>query len=321
MRDDGRTESRNNGRNLWRVMSVYVVESASCCGATALSCVGPTAVSSGPIVLWQENNLKPQHRPTVFACSVNPFATFERRLIIPIMRPFDDKRATKIQTDKVPLVQGPLHKDDLAASPATEPKLKPGPLQPGPRPIKRAATSSPSEPSGKVIRGSPRNLALQGAGRLENSIGSDGFVRDESPWDTFKLYYECDLAGNVAVCIRSSDSRAARAIRQYPGEDADRILGILRSISHRNVVSVWECFRTSDSLYTLSKFDPITLDHIVACKAFPNQLELAAIISQVCSLIQSRKRTRSLIMYSFLTDYRIYLPKISITYLWIVPAF
>lgn len=202
------------------------------------------------------------------------------------MRPFDDNRATKIQTDMVPLLQQALHKDDRASSPATEPKLNPGPLQPGSRPIKRAATPSPSEPSGKVIRGSAKNLALQGAGRLENTIGSDGFVRDESPWDTFKLYYECDLAGNVAVCVRSSDCRAARAIRRYPSVDADRILRILRSISHKNVVSTWECFRTSDSLYTLGKFDPLTLDHVVACKAFPNQVELAAIMSQVrCSII------------------------------------
>lgn len=195
------------------------------------------------------------------------------------MRPIDDRRVTKI-LDKVPLLQQTSHKTD-AAAPANEPRIKPGPLKPGSRPIKRTTTPSPSEPPGKVIRGSPRNFALQGTGHLENSIGWDGFVRDESPWDTFKPYYECDLAGNVSVCVQSSGNRAARAIRRYPSEDADRILGILRSTSHKNVVSIWECFRTSDSLYTLSKFDPLTLDHVVACKAFPDQVELAAIMSQV----------------------------------------
>ncbi|EKV17072.1 hypothetical protein PDIG_16990 [Penicillium digitatum PHI26] len=42
---------------------------------------------------------------------------------------------------------------------------------------------------------------------------------------------------------------------------------------------------------TLSKFDPLTLDHVVACKAFPNQVELAAIMSQVySSLIPQNER-------------------------------
>ncbi|CAG7923596.1 unnamed protein product [Penicillium olsonii] len=196
------------------------------------------------------------------------------------MRPLDEKRVTKIQVDQVALVQQPLHKNYAEVSPATKPKLKPGPLQPGSRLIKSSATPSPPEPPSKVIPGSPGDIALQGTGHLENSIGSDGFLRDESPWDTFKPYYECDLAGTVAVCVPCSGSRAARAIRRYPSKDADRILEILRSTSHTNVVFVLECFRTSDSLYTLSKFDPLTLDHVVACKAFPNQVELAAIMSQ-----------------------------------------
>ncbi|KAF7712890.1 Protein kinase domain-containing protein [Penicillium ucsense] len=195
------------------------------------------------------------------------------------MRPLDEKRATKIQVDQVPLLQQPVHKNDADGLPTTKPKLTPGPLQPSSHLKKRSTTPSHAEPPSKVIQGPPGNLALQGTGRLD-SIGTGGFVRDESPWDTFKLYYECDLAGTVAVCVRSSGSRAVRAIRQYPIQDADRIIGILRSLSHQNVVSIWECFRTSDSLYTLSKFDPLTLDHVVACKAFPEPVELAAIMSQ-----------------------------------------
>lgn len=229
--------------------------------------------------------LKPQQTHTVFAWSITHFATFSRRLISPIMRPLDDKRVTKIQFDQVPLLQQPPLQNDAKLSPAAEPKLKPGPLQPGSRLTKGSATPSPSEPPDKVIRDSTRNLAHKGTGHLENSAGSDGFVPDESPWDTFKLYYECDLAGTVAVCVRSSGTRASRAIRQYPIKDADRILDILSSTSHKNVASICDCLRTSDSLYTLSKFDPLTLDHVVACKAFPDQLELAAIMSQVCSSV------------------------------------
>ena len=145
-------------------------------------------------------------------------------------------------------------------------------------------------PSRKVLRGSPRPLALHQSSQSENRTVLDIVIRDESPWDTFKKFYECDLAGTVAVCIRLSGSRSVWAIRQYSREDADRIVGIFRSTRHVNVVSIWECFRTSDALYTLSEFYPLTLDHVVACRAFPNQQQLAAIMSQVLSPVSLRYR-------------------------------
>ncbi|KAJ5976533.1 hypothetical protein N7481_010240 [Penicillium waksmanii] len=94
-------------------------------------------------------------------------------------------------------------------------------------------------------------------------------------------YYDCDLAGPVAVCVRYSGDRGIWAVRQYLIEDADKVLWNLRSMRHRNLASTRECFRTPDILYTLGEFDPLILDHIVACKAFPDEQELAAIMSQL----------------------------------------
>jgi serine/threonine protein kinase len=117
----------------------------------------------------------------------------------------------------------------------------------------------------------------------QSIIGPGITARIESPWDTFRKYYDCDLAGPVAVCVRSSGDRGVWAARQYPIEDADKVLRNLRSMRHRNLASIRECFRTPEILYTLGDFDPLVLDHIVACKAFPDEQELAAIMSQVCS--------------------------------------
>jgi hypothetical protein len=128
-------------------------------------------------------------------------------------------------------------------------------------------------------RSSPRQETMQ----WESGIGPGLTVRDESPWDTFRRYYDCDLAGPVAVCVRSSGDRGVWAVREYPIEDAGKVLRILSSLRHRNLASIQECFRTPNILYTLGEFDPLVLDHIVACKAFPDEQELAAIMSQVCS--------------------------------------
>ena len=188
------------------------------------------------------------------------------------MQPVNDKRTTQYQADKVPLLKQPP--PDTEAAVPTPPELKSkrkGITPSSARLTKRPAAPSLAEPSHKVIRGSPRALALLKTNGPGNSSGSDLVIREKPPWDTFKKYYKCDLAGTVAVCIRRSSHRAAWVICQYSREDADRILGILPSTRHKNVISVIECFRTSDVLYTLSKFHPLILDHVVACKAFPDQ--------------------------------------------------
>ncbi|KAJ5974800.1 hypothetical protein N7481_008507 [Penicillium waksmanii] len=127
----------------------------------------------------------------------------------------------------------------------------------------------------------PRSSPRQETKQWESDSGPGITARNESPWDTFRKYYDCDLAGLVAVCVRSSGDRGVWAVRQYPIEDADKVLRILRSVRHRNLASIRECFRTKDIMYTLGEFDPLVLDHIVACKAFLDERELAAIMSQL----------------------------------------
>lgn len=197
------------------------------------------------------------------------------------MRPVDDKRVTQILVDAVPAPRkSAADPEAVVPSPPGLNAKRRGAIPSNGRLVKKTAAPSSIEPGGKTIQGFPRALALPEISEAGNSAGSDLVIRQEPPWDTFEKCYECDLAGTVAVCVRRSGRRAVWAIRQYPSKDANRILDILRSMHHKNVIAVWECFRTSDALYTLSKFHPLTLDHVVACKAFPNQQQLAAIMSQ-----------------------------------------
>lgn len=186
---------------------------------------------------------------------------------------------TRIVVEEIPLLQQ-LHTDPPAVvSSPPEHKSRRREEPHSSRLVKRNTSPPPSERSRKAIHG-PRALALPGIIQGGNTVGSDLIVRKESPWDTFEKIFECDLAGTVAVCTRRSGRRAVWAVRQYPSKHADRMMEIIRSIRHKNVLSVMECFHTSNSLYTLGKHQPLTLDHIVACKAFPDQKQLAAIMSQ-----------------------------------------
>lgn len=235
------------------------------------------------------------------------------------MRKLGEKRVTRIQAAQVALLPQPQTRTEV--SPATD--LKPGPpLHLGPAAEKRSATSSTSEHTGKKTRLVPQSPPRQETMQWQSIIGSGLTVRDESPWGTFRKYYDCDLAGPVAVCVRSSGDRGVWAVRQYPIEDADKILRILRSMRHENLASIRECFRTPELLYTLGDFDPLVLDHIVACKAFPDEQELAAIMSQVHSSFPSPicQMAKWLIPYSSLTGCHISWPTVSTTHLWIALA-
>jgi hypothetical protein len=84
-----------------------------------------------------------------------------------------DKRATRIQPSQIALL--PQLPPENGVSPSSDPKSKSGHFVPSSHP-NRPPTSSPSEPGGKIIKGSPRALALQANSRT----GSDLNVRNES---------------------------------------------------------------------------------------------------------------------------------------------
>jgi hypothetical protein len=186
--------------------------------------------------------------------------------------------------DGLPLINQSATDTQPVVPSQPKPKSKISEDLPAIRLAKRNAPPSLVEPNRKTIHGQPRALALPKISE-GNTAASDLVVRKESPWDTFEKIFECDLAGTVAVCVRRSGRRAVWAARQYPSEQADKVLGILRSIRHKNVVSIIECFHTSNSLYTVGKHQPLTLEHVVACRAFPDQQQLAAIMSQVRLLL------------------------------------
>ncbi|KAL4889155.1 hypothetical protein BDV59DRAFT_186946 [Aspergillus ambiguus] len=197
------------------------------------------------------------------------------------MEPGHDKRGTIIDLDGVLLSNSSISKSSgpVSSVPRVDTKSEEAVLSSG-RLTKRRVSPSFTELHSKIIRGTPRALALSKIQERETTEVSELIVRGEDPWDTFEKSYDCDLAGTVAVCTRQTGCRGPWAIRRYPRKDADRILRLLRDVHHAKVASTLECFQTTNALYTIGRFYPLTLDHIVACKAFPNHRQLAAIMSQ-----------------------------------------
>lgn len=174
------------------------------------------------------------------------------------MKPNSDKRSTKIDLDGVLVSNPPINESfpSVSSPPRSDGKGKEAAPSSG-RLTKRGASPSFTDPGRKVLRGPPRTLTLTKVDEAGEAAGSDPV--NEAPWETFKKFYYCDLAGKVTVCTRQSGCRGPWTIPQNPRKDADRMLRVLRCIRHTKVASVFECFQTSDNLYTIGMFLPLTI--------------------------------------------------------------
>jgi serine/threonine protein kinase len=164
-------------------------------------------------------------------------------------------------------------------SPATteEPPL---PLQDDQIKPSKKQKATIQKPAGKILSGPPKQLHLPQIVHRGDHTGQP-VIRDESPWDTYKKEFDCDLAGDVAVVVHCTCPLKALALRTFPGEVADKMLRRFGQLQHENIMSVNEWFRVEDAMYALSDDLPLTLEHLVACDKYLSEIQLASILTQV----------------------------------------
>lgn len=121
--------------------------------------------------------------------------------------------------------------------------------------------------------------ASQSGQRLEDSF----VVRRESPWETFVKVYECELAGRFDMAIPRVRPRRLVAVRTIQGKSVDETLQRFKDIQHPNILSSKECFVDGELVFMLHDDISVSLEHIVACEAYLDEVELAAILAQVSS--------------------------------------
>ncbi|KAL2866165.1 uncharacterized protein BJX67DRAFT_388828 [Aspergillus lucknowensis] len=131
--------------------------------------------------------------------------------------------------------------------------------------------------TGKVVTGSLKSLGLPQVLMRQSSLLRD----NESPWDTFRKTFTCDLAGPVIIAVHRSRPSHVVAIRQYAAEEADRMLHLFTQIQHDNIIMVKECYRFRGTVYARMDDLPLTLEHVVWCgSVYPTHQQLSLIVGQ-----------------------------------------
>ncbi|KAL4929411.1 uncharacterized protein BDV17DRAFT_281399 [Aspergillus undulatus] len=133
-------------------------------------------------------------------------------------------------------------------------------------------------PVGKLVKGPLKSLGLP-----QVLVPQGLLLRDnESPWDTFRKAFTCELAGTVIIAVHRSRPSRVVAIRQYAAEDSDRMLHLFRNIQHGNILMAKECYRTKGAMYAHMHDYPLTLEHIVWCgNVYPTHQQLSLIVGQI----------------------------------------
>lgn len=133
----------------------------------------------------------------------------------------------------------------------------------------------------KSLKGPPKDLLLPNIVEEGDSVAQSLVLRNESPWDALTPIFTCDLAGSVSIAVHRTRPSRVFAVRAYPERSRDRILKILKTVQHPNVISTKDIYKHGEALYSIGADLPLTLDNLVACDRFPNELQLASILAQV----------------------------------------
>lgn len=129
----------------------------------------------------------------------------------------------------------------------------------------------------KILEGKTKELVLPSVAKADiRAAGSRG-VLNESPWNRYKKVYNDNLAGPATIVVECSRPSELRVIRTHKAEEQEKMLQGFRGPAHRNIVSIERCFKHDDTIYVLHEHLPLSLESLVGCPAFPNEIQLASI--------------------------------------------
>lgn len=131
-----------------------------------------------------------------------------------------------------------------------------------------------------ILTGPLRPLRLP---PITEAGGLSLIVQKRSPWELYRRFFQCELAGTVHICENRREASDLVAIRMYKSQDGESMLKKYRHIRHANILTAIECFKHQETHYFVVDDLPISLEHVVASDAFPTESQLSCILRQVRS--------------------------------------
>jgi hypothetical protein len=147
------------------------------------------------------------------------------------------------------------------------------------------AIELPNKRKQSPSREKPDKALNHGQRSLSGSTKSDACplleVKYESPWNSYRKEFGCELAGDAVVVVHRKEPSKVLLLRSYTGVIGDKMQQWFSQLQHPNIMSAKESFIIKNSLYTICEDLPLTLEHLIVCHAYPTEAQLAVILRQV----------------------------------------
>lgn len=147
-------------------------------------------------------------------------------------------------------------------------------------PRKSTTLTTATSPTASHTVGKPDRLSQPGLKTINKTIAPSTQTTLDvtwgSPWDSYDKCYDIrDLGGPATVAIRRF------TIKEFPSQDAEGILVMLRRLRHVNLVGFQHAYITNVSLHVILEDTLFSLRHILVCPVFLDGTQLSSLLGQV----------------------------------------
>ena len=108
-------------------------------------------------------------------------------------------------------------------------------------------------------------------------------IQHDSPWKTYEKGHDLKFDQFVIVAARKAPRHGKVAIKEFAKQDASHKLDMIRRVRHERFVNLLEVFEVDKTVYAVFEHIFTSLKQVIACAAYPTELQLAAILGQVSS--------------------------------------
>ncbi|EED15813.1 conserved hypothetical protein [Talaromyces stipitatus ATCC 10500] len=105
--------------------------------------------------------------------------------------------------------------------------------------------------------------------------------KNESPWNSYRKEFGCELAGDAVAVVHSKNPSRVLLLRSYPDAISSKMLQWFSQHQHPHIMSAKEAYFFKNSLYIICEDLPLTVEHLIVCRAYPTEGQLAVIMRQI----------------------------------------
>lgn len=138
-----------------------------------------------------------------------------------------------------------------------------------------------SDSQRSVIKQDTKELELVNAAKEGRSVTSRP-VQLGSPWERYIERFELNLDDHIYI-VSDKLSLDTFMMKCLKGPDAEKKVAMLQSVQHRSFLPMLECFNFESSYYPVFPHMTMPLSQVIHSPPYPTELELAAVLGQVCS--------------------------------------